>query len=108
MGYFLAPFSTKSDFGSFFLAAVVSLAIVDDPVKDGAGGGSRTHTALRPTDFLASTAFAALSEKRPATLRQGSGSGLSLHPPPEVPGLRCCPSSLYTFLRQEAWLGIAS
>jgi hypothetical protein len=30
MGYFLAPFSTKSDFGSFFLAAVVSLAIIDD------------------------------------------------------------------------------
>jgi len=24
-------------------------------------------------------------------------SGLSLHPPPEDPELRCCPSSLYTF-----------
>src|SRR6202049_4005528 len=29
-GYFLVLFSTKSDFGSFFLAAVVSLAINDD------------------------------------------------------------------------------
>jgi hypothetical protein len=74
--------------------------------KNGAGGGSRTHTALRPTDFLATTAFAALSGRSGAR-RQGLGSGLSLHPPPELPGLRCCPSSLYTFLRQEAWLGIA-
>jgi hypothetical protein len=31
IGYFLAPFSTKSDFGSFFLEAAVSLATVDDP-----------------------------------------------------------------------------
>jgi hypothetical protein len=31
IGYFLALFSTKSDFGSFFLAAVVSLATIDDP-----------------------------------------------------------------------------
>jgi hypothetical protein len=29
IGYFLAPFSTKLDFGSFFLAAAVSLAIAD-------------------------------------------------------------------------------
>jgi hypothetical protein len=27
MGYFLAPFSTKSDFGSFFLLAAFNLAI---------------------------------------------------------------------------------
>jgi len=34
MGYFLAPFFTKSDFGSFFLAAAVSLAIFDvSPVE---------------------------------------------------------------------------
>jgi hypothetical protein len=34
IGYFLVLFSTKSDFGSFFLAAVVSLAINDDsPVE---------------------------------------------------------------------------
>ena len=30
IGYFLVLFSTKSDFGSFFLAPVVSLAINDD------------------------------------------------------------------------------
>jgi hypothetical protein len=27
----------------------------------------------------------------------GLRSGLSLHRPPEEPGLRCCPPSLYTF-----------
>ena len=30
-------------------------------------------------------------------LTSGLRSGLSLHPPPEGPELRCCPSSLYTF-----------
>ena len=30
-------------------------------------------------------------------LTPGLRSGLSLHPPPETPELRCCPSSLYTF-----------
>ena len=30
-------------------------------------------------------------------LTPGLRSGLSLHPPPEAPELRCCPSSLYTF-----------
>ena len=35
--------------------------IGNDPLKIGAGGGSRTHTALRPTDFLTTAAFAALS-----------------------------------------------
>jgi hypothetical protein len=37
-------------------------------------------------------------------------SGLSLHHPPEDPGPRCCPSSLYTFPAAgslRAWLGIA-
>jgi hypothetical protein len=34
IGYFLAPFSAKSDFGSFFLAAEVSFAtIVDPPIE---------------------------------------------------------------------------
>src|SRR5437879_5957702 len=40
----------------------------------------------------------------------GLRSGLSLHPPPVDPGLRCCPSSLYTFpagVLVRAWLGIA-
>src|SRR5436190_11329541 len=33
-------------------------------------------------------------------------SGLSLHPPPEEPELRCCPSSLYTFpVRASSGLG---
>jgi hypothetical protein len=35
IGYFLAPFSTKSDFGSFFLAALVSLAIIDILLSEG-------------------------------------------------------------------------
>jgi hypothetical protein len=38
-------------------------------------------------------------------------SGLSLHSLPEHPGLRCCPSSLYTFpagRSLQAWLGIAT
>src|SRR6202023_333254 len=39
----------------------------------------------------------------------GLRSGLSLHRLPEHPGLRCCPSSLYTFPERlfRAWLGIA-
>jgi hypothetical protein len=40
----------------------------------------------------------------------GLRSGLSLHPAPERPAFRRCPSSLYTFLTRisvEAWLGIA-
>lgn len=43
-------------------------------------------------------------------LTSGLRSGLSLHPPPEGPGLRCYPSSLYTFpagLFRRAWFGIA-
>jgi len=69
-------------------------------LKDGAGGGSRTHPALRPADFLA----AALSRCRGAR-SQGLGSGLSLHPLPEVPGLRCCPSRRYTFPKRYFGLG---
>jgi hypothetical protein len=43
---------------------------------------------------MPSTAFAARMPKASAS---GLRSGLSLHPPPEDPELRCCPSSLYTF-----------
>ena len=46
-----------------------------------------------------------VSERTP-----GLRSGLSLHRPPQDPGLRCCPSSLYTFpvrVLLRAWLGIA-
>ena len=43
-------------------------------------------------------------------LASGLRSGLSLHRPLKNPGLRCCPSSLYTFpagFFLRAWLGIA-
>ena len=58
---------------------------------------------------MPSTAFAARTGRFEA-LTSGLRSGLSLHPPPEDPGLRCCPSSLYTFPEKDslrAWLGIA-
>ena len=70
--------------------------------KNGAGGGSRTHTALRPTDFLTSAAFAALCG--PGAFHKGLGSGLSLHRAPNM-GVRCCPSSLYTFPKHRFGLG---
>lgn len=55
---------------------------------------------------MPSTAFAArmlrLSARTPS-LR----SGLYLHPLPEGPGLRCCPSSLYTFPNGAVRPGLA-
>ena len=66
--------------------------------------GLEPSLSLRKNGFsYPSTAFAA-----PAFLPQGLGSGLSLHRP-GIPGLRCCPSSLYTFpaVSGRAWLGIA-
>jgi len=36
--------------------------------------------------------------RRAVSSRSGLRSGLSLHPAPERPGFRRCPSSLYTFL----------
>jgi len=64
---------------------------------------------LSPADFHAVYGF-----RRPDVafggLTPGLRSGLSLHPPPEHPELRCCPSSLYTFpagIYDRAWLGIA-
>jgi hypothetical protein len=59
---------------------------------------------------MPSTAFAALTRCFEA-FAPGLRSGLSLHRLPEDPGLRCCPSSLYTFpagVPLRAWLGIAS
>lgn len=51
---------------------------------------------LSPADFHTVYGF-----RRPSGalggLTPGLRSGLSLHPPPENPKLRCCPSSLYTF-----------
>ena len=61
------------------------------PKGGGAGGGTRTPTGLAALRiFIPATAFA-------AALRR-LGSGLSLHLAPS-PGVRCCPSSLYTFPR---------
>jgi hypothetical protein len=72
----------------------------------GAGGGTRTLTDLAAQRiFVPSYGF-----RRPCCLRQGLGSGLSLHHSPGcLPGFRCCPSSLYTFpaVLDRAWLGIA-
>jgi len=58
---------------------------------------------------MPTTAFAARTRMLSA-FPSGLRSGLSLHPPPEAPGFRCCPSSLYTFPAEvsvQAWLGIA-
>jgi hypothetical protein len=63
------------------------------------------HGPCGPTDFLARYGF-----RRPCHLRRGLGSGLSLHRVRILaPGVRCCPSSLYTFptVSGRAWLGIA-
>jgi len=56
---------------------------------------SNPHELLAQRIFVPSTAFAALTQN--VILAPGLGSGLSLHPPPKDAGLRCCPSSLYTF-----------
>ena len=62
---------------------------------------------LSPADFRAVYGF-----RRPESSLAGAPglrSGLYLHPIPDDPGLRCCPSSLYTFpaCLGRAWLGIA-
>ena len=65
--------------------------------RNGAGGGTRTPTGLPPTDFRTSYGF-----RRPVLARRrrmSLWSGLSLHR--SEPRLRCCPSSLYTFSRQN-------
>ena len=62
------------------------------------------HGPCGPTDFRTRLR---LSPPLPC---QGLGSGLSLHRVPDTfPGVRCCPSSLYTFpaVSGRAWLGIA-
>jgi hypothetical protein len=71
----------------------------------GAGGGSRTHTALRPADFLARYGF-----RRPLRMRPGSAPvevwGLDYpFTVPRTSGGRCCPSSLYTFPKRRFGLG---
>jgi hypothetical protein len=52
---------------------------------------------LSPADFHTVYGFRRPGGEAFGGLTPGLRSGLSLHPLPEVPGLRCCPSSLYTF-----------
>src|SRR5216684_857333 len=65
--------------------------------RSAAGGGTRTLTSGQAQRiFIPPTAFAARTRHFGAHA-SGLWSGLSLHRLPENPGLRCCPSSLYTF-----------
>src|SRR5258706_3281586 len=52
---------------------------------------------LSPADFHSVYGFRRPNMSPLGALMPGLRSGLSLHPPPENPKLRCCPSSLYTF-----------
>src|SRR5882762_2220217 len=52
---------------------------------------------LSPADFHTVYGFRRPGGETFGGLTPGLRSGLSLHPPPEAPELRCCPSSLYTF-----------
>ena len=67
---------------------------------------SNPHEPLSSTDFHTVYGF-----RRPdaAFWSDASGlrSGLSLHRPPEDPGIRCCPSSLYTFPARTFRPGLA-
>src|SRR5216684_335769 len=74
-------------------------AVGVEPTRGKIPGGFSCRLRLSPPGRSASRAIAS-----------GLRSGLSLHRPPEDPGLRCCPSSLYTFpvgFFRRAWLGIA-
>jgi hypothetical protein len=68
--------------------------------------GLEPSRALRPNGFsYPATAFAA-----PANLAAGFGVWTIPSPCPDLaPGVRWCPSSLYTFpvVSSQAWLGIA-
>ena len=70
-------------------------------MRTGAWCGRREtnpHRPFEPCGFsLPSTAFAARVPRFTEPSASGLRSGLSLHPLPDDPGLRCCPSSLYTF-----------
>ena len=73
--------------------------------KDNAGGGTRTLTSFHSTDFRTVYGFrrpAIALESACASLR----SGLSLHRTQDlISGVRCCPSSLYTFPERCSGLG---
>ena len=75
----------------------------------GAGGGSRTHTGRETLRiFIPAAAFAALTEA-PSAQRRVCGLDYPFTFS-RCSGLRCCPSSLYTFPAEisiRAWLGIA-
>jgi len=58
---------------------------------------SNPHRPLSPADFHAVYGFRRPDAGAFQALPPGLRSGLSLHPPPDDPGLRCRPSSLYTF-----------
>jgi hypothetical protein len=74
----------------------MGLAALDPSYEHGAGGGTRTPTGLPPTDFRTSYGF-----RRPC-YAQARFAGFVVwtipSPCPGIePGVRCCPSSLYTF-----------
>ena len=59
---------------------------------------SNPHEPFKLCGFsVPSTAFAARMQCLAEASASGLRSGLSLHPLPDDPGLRCRPSSLYTF-----------
>jgi hypothetical protein len=77
--------------------------------KNGAGGGTRTLTSVSSTDFHTAYGF-----RRPDASFWSARVRFVVwtipSPSPGNPGLRCCPSSLYTFPAEcslRAWLGIA-
>ena len=59
--------------------------------------GVEPTRALRPCGFSYRLRLSPPGRDTLRKLTPGLRSGLSLHPPPEAPELRCCPSSLYTF-----------
>src|SRR6266850_2366430 len=72
--------------------------------------GVEPTRAVKPRGFSCRLRLSPPGRGASRALTPGLRSGLSLHPPPEDPGLRCCPSSLYTFpagVLLRAWLGIA-
>ena len=72
--------------------------------------GVEPSQAVKPCGFSCRLRLSPPGRGALGGLTSGLRSGLSLHPPPESPELRCCPSSLYTFpagISVRAWLGIA-
>ena len=68
---------------------------------------SNPHRPLSPADFHAVYGFRRPDAGAFRALTPGLRSGLSLHPPPDDPGLRCRPSSLYTFPAEVFRPGLA-